>query len=476
MEEDRKEVVAKNEETSLNNTFIKEELPKGFDMQEKKPIRIQLGMLRNIVIVVVVVMISSWGGWFVGANDIKNVKDLFGAVKQTEESSSTLKQTIDRSQPVNKNVDMTMFWSVWDQLESDYLFKEKIDYQKMIYGAISGMTDALGDPYTAFYPPAENQTTKENLNGSFFGVGIQLGYKMGDQLAVMAPLSGMPAEKAGVRAGDYILHIKDEKKQLDKDIFNVKLNDAVEMIRGEKGTSVTLTLMHDDKNEPYEVTLVREEIIVPSVEVEFGQVVNGQFTKEATGTGKLVAHLKLSRFGELTDQQWDEAVSKIVDKGDSVGGVVLDVRNNPGGYLQGAVNLAAEFIPVGKVVVVQESSKEKTKDFKTSRIGRLQEMPLVVLMNKGSASASEILAGALKEYNRAKLIGETSFGKGTMQSAGDLSQGAGLHITIARWLTPNKNWVHEKGLEPDVAVAFDKEHPSNDVQLTKASEIVLGIK
>jgi len=435
-----------------------------------------LKFIRNTTLILCALLIAGGIGWFAGSRNIKSLTDVVSAAKNPQ---ATVKQTINRTQANNPNVDMKLFWQVWDKLERNFLFKEKINYQKMVYGAITGMTAALGDPYTAFFPPAENTTSKENLNGSFEGVGIQLGYKK-DQIVVIAPISGMPAEKAGVKAGDYLLKIVDEAKSINKETYNMNINDAVTYIRGEKNTKVKLTLLHEGASDSYEVELNRETIVVPSVEVVFGRVVGNQFLTDeaaATGSGKLVAHLKLSRFGELTAEQWDKSIQQILDKEDEVGGIVLDMRNNPGGYMQEAVNLAAEFLPNGKVIVKQESTQETDKSFATQRIGRLLTVPLAVLMNKGSASASEILAGALSEHGRAKLVGDKSFGKGTIQTAEDLdANGAGVHITIARWLTPNGNWVHEKGLTPDVEIALDPNQPTTDLQLIKGVETVLKVK
>jgi len=340
----------------------------------------------------------------------------------------------------------------------------------MVYGAISGMTAALEDPYTAFFPPKENQAAKENLNGAFEGVGIQLGYKQGNKLAVISPLEGMPAKAAGVRAGDLILRVVDENKGIDKETTGMTLPEAVEIIRGPKGTKVKLTLLHEGEEEPYEAELVRDTIVVPSVEVVFGKIENDKWLEDEKGE---VAWLKLIRFGEMTDEQWDKVIDKI--KGNKrVKGVVLDVRNNPGGYLNGSVNLAGEFLPRGKVITKQEQSiGVVSQEYSVTRIGRLTETPLVVLINQGSASASEILAGALRDYDRAKLVGEKSFGKGTIQEAEDLRGGAGIHITVARWLTPKGTWVNETGLTPDVEVKNDPEKVDEDKQLVEAVEILL---
>ena len=426
--------------------------------------RITLTQLRNTILVTALMLLSGGGGWWWGQHQLKI----------TSERKIPSVEIINRAVPVDKqDVDFSLFWEVWDRLEQGFLFQEKVNHQKMVMGAIAGMTAALDDPYTAFFAPADNKTAKENLNGAFEGVGIQLGFKKLDgtnQLAVMSPLSGMPAEKAGVKAGDYILKIVDESKGVNKETGSMSLPEAVEIIRGKKGTAVKLTLFTEGDKEPRVVEVNRDTIIVPSVEVKFGQVKDGQWQEDREGP---IAWLKLTRFGGLTDEQWDKAVSEITNKGKNLRGVVLDLRNNPGGYLDGAVNLSGEFLPKGTLVVKQEHTGQPTQEYSVTRIGRLTQTPLIVLINKGSASASEILAGALRDHNRAKLVGETSFGKGTIQEAEDLRGGAGLHLTVARWLTPNGNWVHEKGLTPDVVIEPDKDKPTLDLPLTKAAEILL---
>jgi carboxyl-terminal processing protease len=391
-------------------------------------------------------------------------------------------EVVNKAAPAHRqNVDFSLFWEVWDRLEKNYLEKKDLDPEKMVYGAIQGMTAALGDPYTVFLPPSENQASKEDLNGSFEGVGIQLGYKDGNQLVVMAPLAGMPAEKAGIKAGDLILHIKDTEKKIDRDTLGISLPEAVKLIRGKKGTEVTLTLLREKATKPYEVTLVRETIIVPSVSVSFGYLdEDGQWQeiKDAgAGEKKVVAWLKLLRFGELTLEQWDKAIGLIEqqakNKNQKFTGVILDLRNNPGGYLEGAVNLASEFLPSGRLVVKQENADGSFEEYKVKRLGRLLEIPLVVLVNKGSASASEILAGALRDWGRAKIVGEKTFGKGTVQEALDLREGAGLHVTVAKWLLPKGDWIHEEGLKPDVEINTEEKEASADAQLQKAIEVLL---
>lgn len=364
---------------------------------------------------------------------------------------------ISRELPKSKQtLDFSLFWQVWDKLYADYYAREKLDPEKLIYGAISGMVAATGDPYTIFLSPSDQRRNSEDLRGSFEGVGIQIGFK-GTQLAVMAPLENSPAKEAGVQGGDFIIAIKDKNKNIDKGTAGMNLLEAVDAIRGPAGTKVTLTLLRNGVEKPFEVELTRKTIDVPSV------IVN--YEKEDT-----IVHLKLTTFGGETQKEWEKAVNEIARKG-TVKYIVFDLRNNTGGYLTGAVFIASEFLKDGVVVVEEDASGKQTK-LEVDRKGKLTNLPVVVLVNKGSASASEIVAGALRDHKRTKLIGETTFGKGTIQGVEQLSGGAGLHITTAKWLTPNGTWVHDKGLEPDVNVE-DKNDTTEDEQLQKAIEFIV---
>lgn len=354
------------------------------------------------------------------------------------------------------DVDFKQFWEVWNILERQYLDPEKIEPQKQVYGAIQGMTNSLGDPFTIYLPPTDQKRASEDLAGAFSGVGIQLGYK-DSTLAVTAPLKGSPAANADVQPGDLILRIKDTAKNLDEDTSGLNLFDAVEKIRGPKGTPVTLTLYREGRQEPFEVTLVRDEILVASVELQI-------IEKD----GKKVALIELSRFGDRTEEEWNKAVDEIVLT-QNLSGVILDVRNNPGGYLDGSIDIASEFIKDG--VIVSQQGRTTTQKYTVTRKGRLTDLPVEVLVNKGSASASEIVAGALRDRREAKLIGENTFGKGTVQDALQLSGGAGLHVTVGRWLLPSGDWIHEKGLPADVEMKNDPA-TENDEVLDKAIELL----
>lgn len=366
------------------------------------------------------------------------------------------KVTLERKVPLGKeDVSFSLFWQVWDKLEQSYLDKSKIDPQKMVYGAISGMVSSLGDPYTVFLPPQEQKQSKEDLSGAFEGVGIQLGFK-DSKVAVIAPLSGTPAEKAGVKSGDLILRIKDEAKNIDKETAEMSLPEAVTIIRGPQGSKVTLTIFREDKGE-FEVELIRQTIVVKSVEVSFKDD---------------IAHLKLLRFGERTYEEWEDAISSIIDHQPEVNGVILDLRNNPGGFLDGAVFITSEFLKDGVVVKQEKSRDGGVETFSINRKGRLLNDPLVVLINQGSASASEIVAGALQERNRAKIVGEKSFGKGTIQEAEELLGGSGLHVTVARWLLPSGKNIDKEGIKPDFEVKMDEKDQTKDPQLEKAIELL----
>ncbi|HZZ98377.1 MAG TPA: S41 family peptidase [Candidatus Saccharimonadia bacterium] len=354
------------------------------------------------------------------------------------------------------NVDFSQFWEVWRRLEANYYDPSKLDAKKMVYGAIQGMTAALGDPYTMYLPPDDQKRTQQDLQGSFDGVGIELGYR-NNSLAVIAPIKGMAAEKAGIQAGDYILHIKDPAKNIDKDTTGISLPDAVTYIRGTKGTTVTLTMFREG-GQPQEKTLTRDTIVVPSVELTY--------VDDNKNDGKKVAHLVLNKFGDNTQQEWNTAVQDIILQR-NLRGIVLDLRNDPGGYLEEAIKIASEFIPSG--VIVTQQGKDSSQTYNATGNGRLYDAQLVVLVNKGSASASEIVSGALRDRKHVKLVGENTFGKGTVQDAqDDLPNGAGLHITVAKWLLPSGTWIHEVGLAPDVQVIDDPATTDKDEALLKA--------
>lgn len=362
----------------------------------------------------------------------------------------------NQNPPQSQTLDMSMFYNIVDKLNNSYYDKSKINPQKMEYGAITGMLQSLGDPYTSFFPPQQNTDFKTQLSGQFSGIGAELSLDPQNQIQVVSPLDGSPAEKAGLKSGDLILKVN------GKSTMGWTLAQAVDNIRGLKGTKVLLTIVHDNSKTPQDMTIVRDTIVVKSVTSWVKQFNCGQNGCNEDTTGNCpscvsIAYIRISQFGDNTDSEWMDAVNKIkpqISKAQNFKGIVLDLRNNPGGYLNDAVYIASEFLKGGPVVI-QEDGQGNKDPLDVNRTGVLLDQPLVVLINKGSASASEIVSGALQDYGRAKLIGETSFGKGTVQQASDLNGGASVHISIAKWLTPKGRWVNGKGLTPDVPVAFD---------------------
>lgn len=405
--------------------------------------KLRLESVRKFILSFILVLLIFFAGYYLGIYGIEN---------------STGQAVISREVPKERgDVNFNLFWTVWDSLSRDYFDKTRLNSVDMVYGAIKGMVEAVGDPYTIFLAPSENKVAEEDLSGSFEGVGIQIGFK-GTRLAVIAPLPGTPAEEVGLKAGDIIVGIKDDQKGLDTGTANMTLPEAVEAIRGPAGSVVTITVLRDDTSEPISFDVTRKNIDVPSVTIEF------------VGEGEGVAHLRLLKFGADTGSEWEKAVSQVV-KSRQVKGIVLDLRNNPGGYLQGAVDIASEFLKNGSTVVIEEEANGVRTEFKVESLGKLVNVPTVVLINQGSASASEILAGALRDVRGIKLVGEVTFGKGTIQEPRQVDGGAGLHITIARWLTPSGFWVNEKGLDPDIKIE-DNTDTSEDEQLLKAIELL----
>jgi carboxyl-terminal processing protease len=363
-------------------------------------------------------------------------------------------------------LDLSMMWTVKSKLEQTFLNKDKMNNKDMVYGAISGMVASLGDPYTVYLPPDQNKSTNEDLAGKFGGVGISLGYK-DKNIAVMSPLPKTPAEKAGLLAGDLILNITDKANNVNKDTSGMTLEEAVNLIRGKVGTQVTLKIFRTGKPQPWDVTLTRDNIVVPEVELAWKDSPKGK-----------IAWVKLYKFSDTLYTGWGQIVDQINQEKlkSNVAGIVLDLRNNPGGYLQASVMVASDFLKNG-VVVSQQSADGSIQKYSVDKtLGRLLSDKLVVLVNGGSASAAEILAGALKDFKRAQLVGEKTFGKGTVQQPEDFPDGSGLHVTIAKWLLPDGSNIHGVGVEPDVPVTYvvptDLKNP-DDNQLDKAIEVLL---
>lgn len=352
-------------------------------------------------------------------------------------------------------IDLTLFWEAYQRLEEQYINKEDLKPEKLLYGAIKGMVKSLGDPYTVFFSPDESKRFLEDVSGEFEGVGMEIGIKKGN-LTVIAPLEGTPAFRAGLKAGDKIIKI-DGKSTID-----ITLEEAVNLIRGPKGEAVVLTIERDTWDKPRDIKIVRDTIKVPSVKLEI---------KEGN-----IGYLKLYQFTERADIDFRKAAMELLDS--PAEKIILDLRNNPGGYLQVAQDIGGWFLKRGEVVAIESFGREGRKEYKSPGPSRLVNYPLVVLVNKGSASGSEILAAALRDNRGVKLIGEKTFGKGSVQEVSRLSDNSSLKITVAKWLTPKGKLINEKGLEPDIKVEMTEEdyQQDRDPQLDKAIEVIKGMR
>ena len=351
-----------------------------------------------------------------------------------------------------QGVDFSLFWDTWRNLQAKYVHSDTFDYQKMVYGAVSGMVSSIGDPYTIFMNPQEAKTFMEDVSGSFEGVGMELGIK-NKQLQVIAPLPETPSIKAGIRAGDQILKINNTTTE------NMTVEKAVSLIRGPKGTTVTLSLFRDTWKAAKDFVLEREVIKVPSLKWEMKD--------------NAVAYIHLYQFSEKAGNDFSKAASEIMAQ--HAKKIVLDLRNDPGGYLEVSQDIAGWFLERGQTVVIESfSPKTKQNVYQAKGNALFSKTPVVILINEGSASASEILAGALKDNRGVLLVGTKSFGKGSVQEISNLQGGSSLKVTIADWLTPKGISISKKGLTPDVEVKItDKDfEQGKDPQLLKALELI----
>jgi len=320
----------------------------------------------------------------------------------------------------------------WKQLSEDYVDKSKLDPQKLSQGAVKGMIEALDDPYSGYVDPKTKELESSTFEGKFEGIGAVISIK-DKQLTIVAPIADSPAEKAGIKAGDKILEIDGQPTS------KLGLIEATLKIRGPKGTPVRLLILHEGEAEPVEVQIVRDEIKVESVSFEM----RGD-----------IAYIRITQFLKSTGGELQDVLKDAIGKGAK--GIVLDLRNNPGGLLNASADVASQFLAMGLVAkVVDDEGRESQVPVK--RGGIATNLPLIVLVNSGSASASEIVAGALQDYGRAKLAGGQTFGKGSVQLVRDLSDGSALHITAYRWLTPFGRPIDGVGLTPDFPLKLEDE-------------------
>lgn len=391
-----------------------------------------LGGLTAIIIVVFV------AGIYLGYNERPEAKKIMGLLGKD-------------APPQLAQFDFGPFWKTWNVIETKYVAPNEINRQQMIWGAIQGLAASLGDPYSVFFPPQEAELFQTSVRGDFEGVGMEIGIK-DKVLTVIAPLKNSPAAKAGIKAGDKIIKINDT---LTADLT---IEKAVTMIRGQKGTKVRLSVMRDDSSDPLTFELLRDIVEIPVLDAE----------KKPDG----VFVITLYNFSARSADEFRAALREMVASGGSR--LILDLRGNPGGYLESAVDIASWFLPTGKVVTKEKLNMGEGDVFRSKGYNIFNKLPMVILIDKGSASASEILAGALQEYGVAKLVGEQSYGKGSVQQLFDITDKSSLKLTIAQWLTPNGKSISKEGLKPDIEIKLT-EKDKTDKQMEKAIEVVKSL-
>ena len=349
------------------------------------------------------------------------------------------------------DVNFGIFWQAWKIINDYYLKNQEVSTEDKVYGAVRGLTNSLEDPYSEFLSPEDNKKFQEDIEGNFGGIGTELDMR-GGQLVIVAPLKDTPASRAGLLAGDLILKVNSTSTE------GITMNQAVSLIRGQIGTTVVLTIMRNGWDKPKEFKITRDTIVVPTLDVTVkeGDIIYAQLYS-FNANANLLFYQKV--FGSLVN---------------GGRGMVLDLRNNPGGYLEVAVDLAGWFLPRGTLVVREVGRAKPAEDFKAYGNAALKDFPVVVLINKGSASAAEILAGSLRDNRHIKLIGEQSFGKGTVQELQDLRGGASLKVTVAHWVLPGGQILEAGGLKPDIEVKMTEDDFKNhrDPQLDKAIEVL----
>jgi len=344
-----------------------------------------------------------------------------------------------------KKADFSLFWNSWDTLLSRYYDPSSLDPEKLVEGAINGMLKSTGDPYTVFYNATEVQAFNDQMAGKYEGIGVELGFKNGAIVAV-SPFEGSPASRAGILPGDYILEVDGQRTE------GLSISEVVTKIRGEKDTVVKITLLHDGETGPVILDIVRAEINYKTV----------SYTMRGD-----IAHIRLQQFLDNTNSEWDSVVDEVIAHNPK--GIILDLRSNPGGYVNSAVYVAGDFLK-NKVITKERFNDGSEQVLRANGAGRLANYPLYIVINEGTASASEILAGALKHYEVGKLIGSKTFGKGIVQEEVKLQDGTQMHVTIAEWLLPDGKSIHKEGLVPDMSVELtsDDYKNGNDPQLDRA--------
>ncbi len=402
--------------------------------------------MNNYKTLIPVILVSLALGFFSGVE-----------FQKSQEPLSGLRDLINRDLNQPEAVDFGLFWEVWNLVHEKYADRSELDTQEMVFGAIEGMVKSIGDPFTVFLKAEENKRLEEDIRGEFAGVGIEIGLREGI-LTVISPLNDTPAQRAGIIAGDKILAINDESTS------EITVEEAVAKIRGQRGTKVVLTILRkkDNKEETKDFELIRENIKIPTV----------KWKKIDSNIG----YIQLFSFNQIAKSEFDKALNELKKQGAGER-LILDLRNNPGGLLDLAVEISSYFLDPGQVVVIEDFGEGNREELKARSNGQLKNVKLVILINKGSASASEIVAGALHDNKGVKLIGETTFGKGSVQQVEELRFNTALKVTVAKWLTPNGRSISDEGIEPDIKVERTEEDIENDrdPQLDKAIEVIKSL-
>lgn len=357
----------------------------------------------------------------------------------------------------NDPADLTLFWQVWSELNNRFVDSEKLVTKDLVYGATKGMVAALKDPYTVYMTPDETQEFLSSLEGQLEGIGAEITIKE-QALTIVSPVKGSPAEAAGIKPGDIVYKIDGEVTS------DISLFEAISKIRGEKGTEVKLTIIRKSAEEPIEVTIVRDTITIDTVTYE---------AKENN-----IAYIAIHQFNDRTSQEFSAAIDQVLET--KAKGLIIDLRFNGGGYLSSSIDVLSEVIEGRKeVVAIETRNPAENTSLMVDGTSRVGQIPLVVLVNEGSASASEIVAGAIQDYKRGIVIGVKTFGKGSVQEVVDtFSDGSSLRITIAKWLTPNGRSIEENGIEPDRKVEITTEDitADRDPQLDAAIDYLQNIE
>lgn len=334
-------------------------------------------------------------------------------------------------------------------LKSKYYDSSKIDDKKIFDGVLSGLVSSLGDPYTTYFNEELTKSFSEEMSGSFSGIGAEIGIK-DNILTIVAPLPNTPAEKSGIKAGDQIVKINGE------DTTNMSTDMAVSKIRGEKGTDVILSIYRKGELEPKEIKITRDNIVIESVTYE---------------NKNNIAIIKISSFNDNTSDKF-KTIAKQITENKNIKGIILDLRNNPGGYLSTAIDISSYWLNKGDVVVSEKNRNNQTNSHTATGYNLLSKYKTAILINQGSASASEIVSGALHDHNKAVLIGKKSFGKGSVQEYQEFGDGTALKVTVAEWFTPNGLNINNNGIEPDMDIDYTLEdlNKEKDPQMDKAIE------